>query len=287
MHRHRILVVDDQQSWLETIQDMLGSEYELHVTTDPREAEAMARAEHFSLAILDQRISSEVSGIALLGRLRETLPDLRGIILTGFAELEDAVESMKVGAFDYISKGKKDLVNELQARVRKALNKLPEEPVSVMIKRGESTGLEFKTSARWDVRLKKINHELEVVIVKTVAAFLNSEGGFLLIGVDDSGHVVGLENDYKTLKKQDRDGFENFLVTLLLGAFGKDISPLIGIDFENVEGSDVCRASARPARRAVFVPDGSGGEHLYIRAGNSTRQLSTREAIEYCKTRWG
>jgi ActR/RegA family two-component response regulator len=285
----KILVVDDDEKWLETIDLILGDRYELFLTTDPSEAESKVSADHFSLAILDQRISSDISGIALLRRLRQTLPDLRGIILTGFAEVEDAVESMKVGAFDYISKGMQDLTSNLQMRVEKALKDKPlDEPVSVTIKRGESVGLEFKSSARWDLRLKRINHDLEAVVVRTVAAFLNSDGGgVLLMGVDDRGTVVGLQDDYKTLKKQDRDGFENFLVTLLLGAFGKDISPLIRIDFQEVEGSDVCRASTRPAPRAVFVADGSGGEHLFIRAGNSTRQLSTREAIEYCKTRWG
>jgi hypothetical protein len=42
----------------------------------------------------------------------------------------------------------------------------------------------------------------------------------------------------------------------------------------------------RPALGPVFVADGAAGEHFFIRTGNSTRQLSTREAIEYCKLRW-
>ena len=288
MGGHRILVVDDDRSWLSSIQLILAGQYELELTTQPSEATAFVRSSFFSLAILDQRLSADITGVKLLLHLRTIQHDLRGIILTGYAELDDAVESMKSGAIDYISKGRRDLASELRSRVERALSRnLDEEELVAMIERGESAELEFKSSARWDMRLRKVNHDLVGMIIKMIAAFLNSEGGgVLLIGVDDSGKVVGLEDDYRTLKKRDRDGFENFLVTLLLRAYGYDVSPLIRIEFHHVDGKDVCRISAKPAPKAVFVPDGAGAEHLYIRAGNSTRLLSTREAIEYCKMRW-
>jgi hypothetical protein len=84
---------------------------------------------------------------------------------------------------------------------------------------------------------------------------------------------------------QDRDGFENFLTTLLLNAYGKDSSPLIRITFHEVDSKEICRVFAKPSPKPVFVKDDKG-EHLYIRAGNSTRQLTTREALDYCKVRW-
>jgi len=128
---------------------------------------------------------------------------------------------------------------------------------------------------------------LEQVIVKTVAAFLNSAtGGTLLIGVDDDGKVVGLQHDYKTLgKKQDRDGYENWLMTLLLGEYGRDCAPLIKTTFHEADGNEICRVIAKPSPKPIYVKDGAA-EHLYIRAGNSTRQLTTKEAVEYCKQRW-
>ena len=288
MERDRILVVDDDRRWLENVRMMLGDEYELELTTQPSRALALVKSISFSLAILDQRISPDVSGVELLVQLQEIRPALRGIILTGYAEIEDAVESMQTGATDYISKGKRDLKGQLRLRVAKALAPNPRErPLAALLQKGESSELEFKASARWDTRLNKMNRDLEGVIVKTVCAFLNSEGGgTLLIGVDDSGTPVGLEQDYKTLKRQDRDGFETFLMTLLVGAYGKDVSPHLRVDFHDIDGRDVCRVSVTLAPRPVFVPDGSGGENLYIRIGNATRQLSTREALDYCKTLW-
>jgi hypothetical protein len=160
------------------------------------------------------------------------------------------------------------------------------QPITAIIARGESQTLEFKSSARWDVRQGKPNVEMENNVVKTVAAFLNSHGGTLLIGVDDQGSVLGLENDYKTLgKKQNRDQFENWLMTKLLGAYGKDVARLINITFHELEGFDVCQVDVGASPRTVFVKAGDG-EHLYVRAGNSTRLLTTREAIDYHRARW-
>ncbi len=154
------------------------------------------------------------------------------------------------------------------------------------IARGESATLEFKSSARWDFKEGRVNKAMEQVIVKTAAAFLNTDGGTLLIGMDDSGKALGLEHDFKTLgKKQNRDGYENFLTTLLLNEFGKDCAPMIQTSFCQLEGKDVCRLTFKPSPKPAFVKDGTA-EHLFIRAGNSTRQLTTKEALDYCKQRW-
>jgi len=283
--RAKILIVDNSHEWLLTVQRILGEKYELELTTEPAEAVSLMKSTFFMLAILDQRISVDVSGIDLLGQLRAIQYDLRAIILTGYADLDDAVKSMKVGAYDYISKGRHNLASELLIRVERALAEASN--LAALIEKGENAGLEFKSSLRWDLRQNKVNKDLEGVIIRTVAAFFNSEmGGVLLIGVDDSGKVVGLQHDYKALKKQDRDGFQNHLISLLLSACGKDVSPLIRVDFHELDGNDVCRVSVKPAPRPVFSPDGNGGEYLFIRAGNSTRQLNPRETVEYCKMRW-
>ncbi len=80
--------------------------------------------------------------------------------------------------------------------------KSEQQEIEALIKAGESATVEFKSSARWDMRQNKLNKELEQVIVKTVAGFLNTEGGTLLIGVDDGGIIVGLQHDYQTLGKK-------------------------------------------------------------------------------------
>jgi len=297
----KILVVDDEQDWLHTIRLILGSDYDLTLTPDPSEAIELLKASDYSLVILDQKLSGRVSGVEVLSQMRMIRNELRAIVLTGYADVDSAVESMKIGALDYISKGAKELSSELKARVKEALEKRPASTNQTpdiegrnaggqllgLIAEGEGTELEFKSFARWDIRANRINKELERVIVKTVAAFLNSEkGGTLLIGVDDKGTIVGLQQDYQTLaKRKDRDGYENFLTSILLDSYGKECSPLITITFQEIDGKDVCQIVSKPAPKPVWVRDDKG-EHLFIRTGNSTRLLSSREAVEYCKIRW-
>lgn len=165
--------------------------------------------------------------------------------------------------------------------------KSEEDSITELIAKGESHLLEFKSSARWDMRQNKRSADIETVILKTVAGFLNSEkGGTLLIGVDDEGAAIGLQHDYKTLgKKQNRDSFENWLTTLLLDSYGKDVSSFLSVTFHEIGENDVCRVTARASSRPVFVTQGES-EHLFIRTGNSTRLLTTKEALEYCKSRW-
>src|ERR1044071_821769 len=151
-----------------------------------------------------------------------------------------------------------------------------------LIATGESAELEFKSTLHWDLRQQRTNKELEGKIVATIAAFLNMDhGGVLLIGVGDDGTIVGLESDYQTFKNKNRDGFQVYVYQLLLDEYGKDVATLFRVGFESVNDKDVCRITAQPSHKPVYVK-GS----LYIRTGNSTRALSAQEAVEYSRTRW-
>jgi hypothetical protein len=161
-----------------------------------------------------------------------------------------------------------------------------DQEIAALIAKGESNTLEFKATARWDVKQNIQNKAMEDVVVKSVAAFLNTDGGNLLIGVDDERNVTGLDRDYKLFGKKDkRDAYENFLTNLLLNSFGKDIAALISISIDELAGKDVARVLTKPSPKPIFVKE-ANYEHLYIRANNSTRLLSTREAIDYCKMHW-
>ena len=163
-----------------------------------------------------------------------------------------------------------------------------------LITQGESAQLEFKFSARWDIRENKQNKVMEEVILKDVAGFLNSyPGGTLLIGIDDDGNILGLNHDYQTFKKKNRDGYELFLTNdLLLKELGKDLAPYIHITFHEVEDKDVCRIILDPSPRPVYIKlkdpkSGQTKECLFIRTGNLTSQLDTPSNIHnYCKNRW-
>jgi hypothetical protein len=87
-------------------------------------------------------------------------------------------------------------------------------PIAELVKLGESAVLEFKSTLQWDVVEGKPNKALRKSSLETIAAFMNTEGGTLLIGVEDDGNIVGLEKDL-TLVGDSRDKFEQALVNII------------------------------------------------------------------------
>jgi len=166
--------------------------------------------------------------------------------------------------------------------------------IADLIAQGESATLEFKSTARWNIVEAKPDPKMEEIIVKTIAAFLNSQGGTLLIGVDDSGQAIGLANDYRTFKsgKQNRDGFELWLMgDLLLRTLGNDLASAIAISFHSLNGQEICKVTVSPSPREVVLKikdkNGQPKQSFFIRAGNSTRGLDDlNEMLNYIRDRW-
>jgi Putative DNA-binding domain len=165
--------------------------------------------------------------------------------------------------------------------------KTPEETIPELIKLGESSTLEFKSIARWNLKESKADKTMEQIIVKTVAAFLNSQGGDLLIGVQDDGKVLGIAADQQLWKQdmQNRDTYENWLTTLLLDACGKQHTANLKISFARINDNDVCRVTILPSAAPVYIKEGNL-ETLYVRTGNSTRALTVKEAVAYHQQRF-
>lgn len=166
-------------------------------------------------------------------------------------------------------------------------------PVSLeeMIAEGESDELEFKSTLRWDLKECVVNKKLEEVIMKTVAAFANSEGGTLLIGVSDDGDILGLEPDYQALGGVDRDKFELHLRNLLNQQFGTGfVTSKVSIKFYAIEDNDVCLIETAPAKAPVIVKvkdkNGLPTEKFYARSGNSSQEIPLGEMSDYIKDRF-
>ncbi|GAB6141153.1 hypothetical protein JCM14076_18820 [Methylosoma difficile] len=155
-----------------------------------------------------------------------------------------------------------------------------------IVRQGEGTLLEFKSSLRWDYQEQRINRALEGVVLKTLAGFFNSHlGGTLLIGVADDGDIIGLEKDYQTLKKPGQDGFEQSLMTAISANLGADLCHFVHVLFHVVDGKDVCRIIVSPANRPVFLNQGNAPK-FYVRTGGGTRDLNIQEALDFVQGRF-
>jgi Uncharacterized conserved protein len=153
------------------------------------------------------------------------------------------------------------------------------------ISRGEGPTLEFKSSVRWDIREGAVNKELERVVSKTLAGFMNKDGGTLVVGVTDDGAIVGLGADMKTLKKPTEDGLSLHLTEIFNKYLGEVAAADARISFAHVDGHAIAVISADAATKAVFL-DGTSGPEFYVRSNSSTRLLDVKEATQYIAQRW-
>jgi hypothetical protein len=158
------------------------------------------------------------------------------------------------------------------------------------IAEGESDELEFKASLRWDLNVGVESKTIEQMVVKTVCAFANSQGGTLLIGVEDSGNILGLAHDYASLK-DGKDAFELHLRNLLNQAFGAAfVAGYVTCTFPVVLGQEICRVDVTAGTAPLFVrsvdKNGVATERFYVRSGNSSQELPVQQLKSYWDQRF-
>lgn len=149
----------------------------------------------------------------------------------------------------------------------------------------EHEQLEFKSSLRFDLRSYQVNHELEKSVMKTVSGFLNSKGGNLVIGVDDSRKPLGLKHDYKTLRRVNSDGFENHFTQVFNAMIGPEFRHLIQLRFPIINEEEICIIRVTPSTRPIYLKL-DDNEHFYVRTGNVTTPLKMSEAESYARSHW-
>lgn len=151
-----------------------------------------------------------------------------------------------------------------------------------ILRMGESEYVEFKSSLRYDLNKKTSNVELENAVIKNIAGLMNSLGGRLILGVSDESEILGIENDYLTLKKKDRDGFELKIFELVSHKIGVEFCSLLTVRFYKIDGKDICEIEIKPSSSPCYVHS-KNDTLFYVRTGNSTKPLSVKQAVDYIK----
>lgn len=104
MSGKRVLIVDDEEGVRTVLADLFASpDWQATAASDGKEALDLALSHDHDLAILDLSLPG-VDGIELLRAVKEAKPDLPVVIITGYASLDTAIQAMKLGAYDYITK---------------------------------------------------------------------------------------------------------------------------------------------------------------------------------------
>jgi len=159
-----------------------------------------------------------------------------------------------------------------------------------LIASGESAHVEFKSTIWFDINqsLKNPNYSpkkeayIQDNIIKTIAGFLNSEGGSLIIGVSDDGEAYGLKDDIQFTQRKDLDGLELEITQLLMNVFSKEIvATKVRSSFPQFKQKTILRIDVKPSNSPIFAKTSKNQEAFYVRIGNLTQLMSTQSAISY------
>jgi len=158
--------------------------------------------------------------------------------------------------------------------------------IEEIIANDEDYTVEFKSTARWDLHEAKPNKAMEDAVVKTIAGFLNTDGGTLLIGVDNTGAVLGLDHDYDRVQPKNGDGFVNWLTTHLINALGHVPVTRARARIVVHDGREICRVDVAKNSASVWAKTSKDPRVFYARFNNSTRVVPDYEVDAYVADRW-
>ena len=156
-----------------------------------------------------------------------------------------------------------------------------------MIKAGESKTLEFKSTLRWSLKDDRQDDKgVTHAVLKIIAAFLNTEGGDLLIGVADDRTIVGIEKD----QLESDDKFMRHLAQVIRNGLGDRAGTCIDPKCQAVQGKTVCVVSCQRSPEPVYLkwkgleatPEGD----FFVRSGPGTVKLPPESAAQYIRTRF-
>ena len=167
--------------------------------------------------------------------------------------------------------------------------------ISDVIVHGETSILEFKSTLRWNMHEARVDKKMEEIVLKAIAALNNSDGGTLLIGVAETeegdGYAIGLENDYNTLDKSSKDGFELHLRNLVNNAYGKGFATTqLNVRFPMVDELEICEIQVKRGKEALYTEiadkHGAKKKKFFVRSGNSSQDMDIDEAAKYISERF-
>ncbi len=153
--------------------------------------------------------------------------------------------------------------------------------ILTLIAQGEGSKLEFKETLRVDIKTNTKNKDVLFASLKTITAYLNTDGGTLLIGVSDTLEIKGMERDYVYGEAQNKDLFQNQLRQFL----EQKIKPFplphnqVSVEFITLPKGEICQINVKPLDKSEIA---YLDQKVFIRDGNRSKELKD-EPLEYWK----
>ena len=214
---------------------------------------------------------TEIEGIGLNDLMNETLMVILGTAVVCIMYYEDDRHNLfKYTLGSFLEENSEAL----------GLENRQKEDIQRLIRDGESNRLEFKSTLRTNLETGETDKRMEKAVLKTIVAFLNTDGGNLLIGVDDDGDIIGA--DIQSFENKDKMGLH--LTNLIASKIGNSFLPFITFNLIDFDDKVVIRVKCDPCPMPVFYKDGKI-EIFYVRSGPRTEELTGMTLISYIRNR--
>ncbi|MCF7919409.1 MAG: putative DNA binding domain-containing protein [Candidatus Cloacimonetes bacterium] len=149
-------------------------------------------------------------------------------------------------------------------------------PLRLLIDAGESEKLEFKSTMRLNLKDNQKDSRIGFAILKSISAFLNTDGGTLLVGVEDNGNILGSEiEDFAS-----DDKYLLHFSQLLQHNIGLDNSRFVHYKLVDIDNKKILKVDCEASPKPIFLIKDSV-EDFYIRSGPASKKLSISTAITY------
>jgi hypothetical protein len=216
-------------------------------------------------------------------------PEERAFVTTCYFETGDviypialALRKAKFSEYSFVCPGVEcDLLEQYEYLQYAGLGDSKDKIISE-IKEGETLTREFKSTLRWNLRSERNDDEMKYACLKTIAAFLNTNGGCLFLGVSDKGEIIGTETD----GFPNNDKYQLHLFDLIKECLEKPTASLVDTEMVELEGKHICLVKCEKSPKPVYLKFKNKDEAYFIRTGPGTTKLSTSEAHTYISNKF-
>jgi len=173
-----------------------------------------------------------------------------------------------------------DLASEIEKFAERKITTDEKERYDILGE-GESSTIEYKESYRWDVKNQTKNKILKQEVSKAVCAFLNAQGGKVLIGINDDGEINGIEPDLKlfggTTKEKSKDLFSQDIKKTLKDNIDAITIRLTDSFYHRLGNHEIMEIRVKPSTKPVFHLN----EDFIVRNGNASIKLEGKDFFDY------
>jgi DNA-binding response OmpR family regulator len=283
----RLLWVDDQASLVRTFAPLLeGAGHSIAYEPGAESAIVRLAEDTFDLVLADLAMPpGRWGGLWFLQEIRRLDIKVPVMVVSGEGSQLETIEALRLGAADYVMKERLDteLLEQIDAVIRNAPPMMSDtDRLRSTLAAGETDTVEFKSTLRWNIKANRVDPAIELSAIKTIAAFLNTSGGTLLIGVTDEGTVIGLDTD----AFPNDDKLQLHFWNRIRDSLGAASASFIGAKIVCLEGGRVLRIDCRKSSQPIYVRWKIDGENrstelFFVRTGPKTERLDLRDAIQY------